>query len=1449
MKNSLPFVFAILSLLVGLCFSKELQKFEEPGGHSAIQVGDFDPAAFSEWVDGEEKLLSGERREEMAEWVIWSDQTKPGHSGLKFGSSKSPGLRHLRVGFQKEIEVGSVFVNGGGRLSVLKPGADYPGDLGNEDDWIVAGRLLEGELSQAEVVRESLAVWTLPPGTRTRALRFSHEADATDPALEGELGSALVTRERWSDLASLALAGAGSRQEDAGRLNDGLANRFQTWSNLNDREKVPDGAPKVSGEDSEWVMLTWVEKVQIGGLNLIDAGFRAGEWQCYVGPEERHPRDSSEEDWRSLGTYEGFDPGYPIPLWPNLLMLTEEVTTRAVRFRITEANSGGHPHIVNNDRERRRVWLGEVMALRLLGDEELASPGLARGDEEEHAPIAVRFHLEKAGFVTLVIEDEAGMRVRNLISETPYPAGDNVAWWDGTDDLGRDEDAARHGVYHIPARFVEPGKYRVRGLVRDEIVPRYEFPIYSEGEPAWETADKSGGWLTNHTPPQAALIVPAERSPSGEEMVYLGSAISEGGAGLAWVNLEGRKIGGRGWIGGNWTAAPFLAHDSGAKADAKIYAYVGATWTSSTDNRDMTHGELRITGLSVEGDKAILKYPFTPPPSDGGDHHWMEQLGGLAARDGVIAASLNKLGFVLLVDAVSGVVTGKVPVESPRGLAFDENGDLLVLSHGQLVRIDFKSGTESARVVIGMGLEDPHGLVLGREGMIFVSEHGESHQVKVFSAEGELVQVIGKAGRPKAGGYDELHMNHPVGMALDSKGRLWVTENDYLPKRVSVWNADGTLWRAFYGPAKYGGGGTLDPNDRSRFYYADENRGAMEFELDWEKGESRLARVIYRKDDGVLSLPDRMAAPEVVLSVNGRRYFTNCYNSNPTGGSSAMVFVEREGIVRAAAGLGRASSWEVLRGEEYAGLMPEGCDWERNPPFFLWSDGNDDGHVQKDEVVLHAGQVGGVTVMPDLSLCVARIGERAMKFPPVGFSKEGSPLYDYSKGEVLAEGVKPPASSGGDQILSGEDGWTPVTLGVGPFDRHSLSGLKDGKARWSYPSVWPGLHAGHEAPAPDRAGQLIATTRLLGGFVKPGNSDAGQLWAVNANMGTVYLFTADGLFVATVFNDKRLGKPWRMPSPERNMNLKDLSIGEENFWPTWSQAADGKVYMMNGAAASLIRLDGLESIRRLPGGSLEVTTDDLVKAQSFLVASEARRQKNQGRGVLEILVGKEAPSVDGKVDDWAGASWVDIDKSGVAANFDSNSKPYDITGALKVAGDRLYAAFRTNDEKLLENSGEVPNAPFKTGGCLDLMLGVNAEADPNRSVPVEGDLRLLVTMVKGQVQAVLYRAVVAGTGEPVPFSSPWRTIALDQVVDVSGEVQLAGAEGNYEFSIPLAVLGLEARADQSLRGDLGILRGNGTATTARVYWSNKATGITSDVPSEAMLTPMLWGRVEIRNGE
>jgi hypothetical protein len=405
---------------------------------------------------------------------------------------------------------------------------------------------------------------------------------------------------------------------------------------------------------------------------------------------------------------------------------------------------------------------------------------------------------------------------------------------------------------------------------------------------------------------------------------------------------------------------------------------------------------------------------------------------------------------------------------------------------------------------------------------------------------------------------------------------------------------------------------------------------------------------------------------------------------------------------------------------------------------------------------------------------------------------------------------------------------------------------------WSYPSLWPGLHASHEAPVPARPGEVTGSTRLLGGFVSPRGGEAGPVWCVNGNMGAAYLFTADGLFVAQLFQDSRVGKPWSMPKAERGMRLNDVTLHDENFFPTVTQTADGRVYLCDGARTSLVRVDGLEGVRRLPAAELRVSADDLAAAAAWRVEAEARRQAARGSGTLLVALRADAPVVDGKIDDWAGADWAVIDRRGTAANFDSDSKPYDVTGAVAVAGDRLYAAFRTRDPALLTNSGEVPGAPFKTGGCLDLMVGADPAADPKRARPAAGDQRLLVTRAGGETLALLYRAVAPGTREPVPFSSPWRTVTIDRVDDVSADVRLAdGVEKDergkvrsafYELSVPLAALGLKPADGAAIKGDVGVLRGDGSRTLQRVYWSNKATAITADVPSEAELTPGLWGR-------
>jgi len=155
------------------------------------------------------------------------------------------------------------------------------------------------------------------------------------------------------------------------------------------------------------------------------------------------------------------------------------------------------------------------------------------------------------------------------------------------------------------------------------------------------------------------------------------------------------------------------------------------------------------------------------------------------------------------------------------------------------------------------------------------------------------------------------------------------------------------------------------------------------------------------------------------------------------------------------------------------------------------------------------------------------------------------------------------------------------------------------------------------------------------------------------------------------------------------------------------------------------------------------------------------------------------------------------------------------------------------------------NAPFKTGGALDLMIGADPGANPARQTPVAGDIRLLVYRVKGQIKAMLYRAVVPGTKNPIPFTSPGRTITFDQVQDVSSLIDfkaLTGdSAGTFVFSIPLETLGLKPVPGERIKADIGLLRGSPIDTLQRVYWSNKATGITSDVPSEAELTPNLWG--------
>jgi len=1438
-----------------------------------IKTTDFDLRKFAEWMDGSEKAIEGENGQPATrspEYGVWTQDRLMAPRGLRFGISKIPGRRSLRVGLVRSIPVGAILVTGNVQVSVLRQDAAYPGNLDDDSQWLSGVRMQDGKITSDEGKNDhEVVLWVFPPDTQTRALRFTHSAQANDSNYQGMLNSAYVMPGRFSNLAGEAIAATSSSPEKANRINDGIESRGETWDNI--RGRTGERANVVSAQDPEWIMLVWPHAVTLRGLGFLVPGFSTADVQVYTGPETTHPRDATENDWKTLTTASvqlnaaltALDTGL------DWLDFGKDITTRAVRVLITapipDENLGWH--WTGDGLHEKRVWLSEMLALKDLGTQPLAPLAATASQTVPHPPIPVHFTLPEDGDVTLVIEDASGKRVRNLVSQAPFPKGENTAWWDGTDDLGRDVAAANHGLYFIPPNFVIPGSYTVRGLWHKPLDLRYEFAIYAPGDPPWPTTDPSGGWMTSHTPASCAVFIPGTKAPGGQPLIGIGAYVSEGGSAFSWLNLDGKKIGGRGWIGGAWTGAQYVAGDFGPESEPNVAAYVGAVVLGNKKYGVNGKIEVRLTKLTTlvaGGDKPVLKQeilldpPPTPPAgtvSGTTIPQTADYLGGLAAYNGMLVISETALNKLVFIDAKAGEITGEAPLSDPRALAFDSQGRLLVLSGQTLLR--YPAGASASNLpapeTLVTGLEQPRGITLDTAGRIYIADQGNSQQVKAFSPDGKPLGVYGKPGAPKAGPYDPLHMNHPKGIAVDSNGRLWVTEDDFQPKRVSAWNPDGTLWKAWYGGPQYGGGGILDSKQIGAFLY-----NGMEFQLDWQKGSYRLSRIFYRTGEENLQLAFRSAPPEAPVYFNGKRYLSDCYDSNATGGQgSAFLFLDKGdgGAVVPVAGAGRAGEWPILKTDAFKALWPQGLDPLgnnlKNAAFFIWSDLNGDGQVQPEEVKIIAGNSGGITVGDDGSFLVSHLGpdpdhQHATRFKPVRFTEQGAPVYDIASGEALAP-AQFPGGDGGDQLLAGTDGWLVMTSAPPPFSKLGLGGAKNGIPAWSYPSLWPGLHPSHNAAVPTEPGMLVGTTRLLGDLVTSKGSEAGPLFFINSNQGNIYAFTQDGLFVANLFGDFRQVPYWEMPAPARGMRVNDLSLGGENFFPSVAQTSEGQVYLNTGATMSIVRVNNLDTIRMIAPFPLQITAEDLKKAQGFVMAREAIRQAEQGSGVLAVAIGGSAPAVDGNLDDWGHAQWAPIDHRGTAAWFNSDAKPWDVDGAVAVANGKLYAAWKTGDPKLIQNAGDIPNALFKSGGALDLMIGADPTAKPNRPAPVAGDERLLVSLVGGKKRALLYRAVVAGTAEKdkVPFNAPWHGITLDRVDDVSDQVELAADKaGNYEIAVPLSVFGLKPQAGMRIKGDIGILRGDGKQTTQRIYWANKATAMVSDVPSEAELTPALWGTWE-----
>lgn len=1037
--------------------------------------------------------------------------------------------------------------------------------------------------------------------------------------------------------------------------------------------------------------------------------------------------------------------------------------------------------------------------------------------------IPIRFPLDKPAYVTLVIEDATGKRVRNLIAETQLPAGDNLITWDGYDDGTRNEKG------DLVRRRVAAGQYRVRGLTHTGIRLNYEFPLYSGGNPPWKTADRSGAWMADHSAPMGAVFLPAGVSPygKGKPQVLLSSLEAEAGDPLIMVDETGQRIYGEHFFG--WQGGIAVTRDMGTATDPDLFAYA----VTANEERVVLRA-LRKSGGGVE----VASVPAeTKMPS------WPGHSGiSIAVYNGLAVVSMpldNKLVFI---DTKERKILGSSPLPSPRGVYFDAKGNLFAISNNTVKRFRIANSQEpkldAGTVLIDDNLVEAHTLTGDSAGNLYVADWGKLSQVKVFSADGTYRRVIGKPGGPQLGLYDEQRMHNPQGLTIDDKGRLWIAEADHLPKRISVWNAtSGKFEMAKYGPPRYGGGGTIDPLDPTRAFYQD-HQGLIEFELDWKAGTSKVKAIPVRggdlaKEFGIEYGNNEQGdtsrwgfVNERPVQIGGRTYLTGSWQGGLRSNDHSVIWLLGDDhIARPVARIGGTSfAWPPRLNQAFMSVQPK-TNYQQQ--LVAWADLNGNHRVDAEEYTIRSfdetytdasGETRPMdglvteTVFPDLSATT----NWGLHVPAPTFNAKGVPIYDLAKASFLVP--HDPVFRfdeqfyWGHQVLPMSGGW--VVAG--------LTGWKDQRKMWSYPTV------GNDVSRV--GGEINQPTRLLGPPMNGAGGQAGDWYATSGERGNIFLVTSDGLYLQTLGGDMRTTPLLRFPVAKRGMVIdgpeQHISFEDEHFHPTMTQTKDGTVYLVAGKEhSSIFRVTGWDSVKRRDFASLNLVQSTLAS----LPATKTTVARQQGRHRLKVATHGAPLAVDGQLTEWQKADWATIS--------------HNVSGAVAVSNDTLYAAWKTGDDKLLSNSGTTTNNLFKGGGALDLMIGTDGGSDHARREPVAGDLRLLITRGKGQPRATLYRAVVPGTADAkkVLFDSPVGRVLFDEVRDVSAQIKLAQQGGNYEISVPLQLLGMKPEQGSEILGDIGVLRGDGSQTIQRLYWNNLNTAIVSDIPAEARLQPINWG--------
>jgi len=760
------------------------------------------------------------------------------------------------------------------------------------------------------------------------------------------------------------------------------------------------------------------------------------------------------------------------------------------------------------------------------------------------------------------------------------------------------------------------------------------------------------------------------------------------------------------------------------------------------------------------------------------------------------------------------------------------NGDVLALHkgfgyfgrNGNLTRFNtangrlepFADGRPNAQAPVGLGLA-----VL--DDTTLVTANGTNTLFLVDIATGKQKSEVATS--------DPSGMFVPYAVAVDTNNRLWVCESDGEPKRYSVWNADGSLDKEFFGSLPYSTSGYFDPKDPEKFYAFN-----VRYLVDYDKGAWRTDATILRDrtEEGVLLSTSGYHVGGRIVVHQGRKFLLS-----GTWASAAVTLYEEVD-----------NRWLPRLSYQHKGKI-------------FWLDANQDGAVQKDEIqpdsarLLWGGYSDSITIDNNLNLYAwtgqgyaeptSDLGRRTYAFAIhrldfLGFAKNGALQY--------ADAIKPivqvPAGQGGSPgggVIADDDGSTYLMISGGVVargERVQSTGARvakygpDGKELWCYANIQFAFAWTSSSYTP---GFLVSAFRLPQGYHP-------ALLPVTGYYGQYFLLDKQtGLFVDAIGQDQRSG-----------YTLDHTMVLTENFnGNIFKHPKTGKTYFAGGDADCRIwELTGLDSIKR---STVKLGVTDAMVVQSAKNADQNRlvqaaalaRLTGRNAATLQRLAGATA---DGKDGEWQGVAVLPIGEAKersaqVQVGFDDQN---------------LYARFEVKSAVPFLNTPTDPKLLFKSGSALELCLTphlAERKVGPNNRHPMEvGDLRVLISRTKdGKLIATRYRPKIGDKEKPLAvfFETPAAGREdFDEIAEWNDlPMHYREIKGGYvvEVALPWSATAVRPQSGLKFLFDAGVITGNegGTRNAVRAMWSDRTPelGVNNDIPTESRMHPNGWGVAQV----